>query len=309
MNINALLRRSKLWLRMLSLILLGVALTALARGEEKKITSINLATIKPLQMILYEISLGVAQSRRLLPDGFSPHDYHLKPKDMVVIEQARLVIWLGGEIEPYLKNIINSSNNSAVKFIDVSRLPGITQLAPRGHHHEGHHHHELDGHLWLDPYNVQIIATAIRDALTGIHGDKKDIIESNFAKFQQRLQSLTFTNVPHPRPFLIYHDAYQYLEKYLNIAATTFVVSDLEQKPGVRRAVEIQSSIEKLAIDCVIVGSTYDSKLLNKLFGDQRYRLKTIDPLASGFDLTAGVYGDFLQDAANKMLSCAGAVE
>lgn len=65
-----------------------------------------LTSIKPIQMITYELMLGTGTPDVLLPSGASPHDYALRPSDVKRIQQADLVIWFGQDLEPFMSKLL-----------------------------------------------------------------------------------------------------------------------------------------------------------------------------------------------------------
>ena len=279
-----------------------------------------LTTIKPLQMIVYELSLGVFQPDRLLPDGFTPHDYHLKPRDRQAVQEADLIVWLGPEMEPYLNALVeqytdaSGTENLTAKAVNVLAIPGIKKLPSRaishhrgGHSGDGHHeedHGAEDGHIWLSPENVSLMAEYLGKKLIEMDAVHKDRYEENLALFLAKIEALDLTSSKGSNAFLVYHDAFQYLEHALQRYAHEIIVSDAEDTPGIRHIIGVQKAIQKEGIECVVVGNLYNKSLLDKLFGYRVYRTATIDALASDVVLGRDSYADFLQKVSHQLLSC-----
>ena len=91
-----------------------------------------LTTIKPLQMIVHELSEGVFQPSRLLPNGFTPHDYHLKPRDRLAVQDAELIVWLGPVMEPYLIALVAQlEDQPSSQRVNVTEIAGLEILPSR----------------------------------------------------------------------------------------------------------------------------------------------------------------------------------
>lgn len=59
-------------------------------------------SMKPLGFIAAAIADGVTETRVLLPDGASEHDYSLRPSDVKRLQNADLVVWIGPEMEAFM---------------------------------------------------------------------------------------------------------------------------------------------------------------------------------------------------------------
>ena len=123
-------------------------------------------TVKPLNLIVSELTQGVATSEYVIPSGASPHDYALRPSDVKKLKQADLVVWVGPELESFLvKTMASKPENIALsQQHDISFRYYAEKDQEHAEHenetdhdheseHEGHHHnhHGIDPHLWLGP--------------------------------------------------------------------------------------------------------------------------------------------------------------
>ena len=318
-------------LRILLIFLCLGASTWVAAEPQPEFKPKILTTIKPLQMIIYELSLGVFLPDRLLPDGFTPHDYHLKPRDRQAVQEADLIVWLGPEMEPYLNALVEQYTHASgaaslsSNVVNVSAIPGIKKLPSRAisHHRGGHSaehstehsaedstadHGAEDGHIWLSAENVGVMAEDLGKKLIEMDSVHKDQYAENLVSFKAKIEALDFTSSKDSNAFLVYHDAFQYLEHALHRYAHEIIVSDAEDTPGIRHIIGVQKAIQKEGIECVVVGSFYNKSLLDKLFGYRVYRTAAIDALASDVVLGAGSYAHFLQQASQQLLSCGARV-
>ena len=269
-----------------------------------------LATIKPLQLIVSQITQGVAhESSALLPPGMTPHDFALKISDLKRIKQADLVLWLGPEMEPYLVKIMN--DKAASQQLNLSTLPAIQHLALRslagGRHHGYHEDSELDPHIWLSPENGLHIANALVEKLSALDGQNAQLYQQNLADFKRDLKQLdTFRNAfaKQQADYVVHHDAYQYLEARMGLVPVAVVTSEPEISPGVRHLTEVVEVIRERNIQCFVAGPGLSPRLVPLLFKGQpvnSYRVVELDALAGG---PATSYVSFIKDLSSRLSDC-----
>ncbi len=110
------------------------------------------SSVRPLGFIAAAIADGVTSTEVLLPDGASPHDYALRPRDVQRLQSAELVVWVGPEMEAFLTKPLASHATSPQ--ISLASLPAIKNalIKENGHHDDEHaeaaehEHHEAAGH-------------------------------------------------------------------------------------------------------------------------------------------------------------------
>jgi len=115
--------------------------------------------IAPIQALVSRVMAGVGTSEQLLPANVSPHDYAMRPSEARALQNADLVIWVGAELTPMLKDSIESLAGDAAT-LELLHLNGTRELEFResetflemslggkDHHAHGDEHHgEHDEH-------------------------------------------------------------------------------------------------------------------------------------------------------------------
>ncbi len=138
-----------------------------------------LTSIKPIQMITYEITQGVSEPDVLLDSNTSPHDYALKPSDVKRIRKADLVVWYGKDLEPFLAKVLEDQKN----VLTISEIHGLNlrefSADGRSHDHDGHHHGSHDPHFWLGHEQSIKAAEAISQKLAELDPSNKDVYQAN----------------------------------------------------------------------------------------------------------------------------------
>ncbi|BDW96768.1 hypothetical protein MACH10_24530 [Thalassospira tepidiphila] len=182
------------------------------------------------------------------------------------------------------------------------------------HHHDGVEHHEHDGidtHIWMDPANGATIAIAIADELAEIDPEHADDYRANL---QTLLASLTNLGndlrakvAPvQDKPYVVFHDAYQYLEAGLGLNAVGSITVSPDQKPGAKRLHEIEDKIHDTGAVCIFAEPQFRPAIVQAVVSDTGIRTGTLDPL--GFDIAAGptAYQEILAQNVDALVDCLG---
>jgi len=181
-------------------------------------------------------------------------------------------------------------------------------------HHDVTEHHEHDGidtHIWMDPANGATIAIAIADELAEIDPEHADDYRANL---QTLLASLTNLGndlrakvAPvQDKPYVVFHDAYQYLEAGLGLNAVGSITVSPDQKPGAKRLHEIEDKIHDTGAVCIFAEPQFRPAIVQAVVSDTGIRTGTLDPL--GFDIAAGpnAYQEILAQNVDALVDCLG---
>jgi len=195
-----------------------------AMADIKVVTS-----IKPVHSLVSGVMVGVGVPSLIIDGAGSPHTYSLKPSQAKQLQDAKLVFWMGDELETFLEGPIENiaQNATAIKLIDAHGLKKIKfreggMFDDHGHDdhdehdHEKHHDHddekhakkehddhedhdghddhghgEFDPHVWLDPVNAKAIVHEIEEALVKADPEHASTYEANAHKMMDKIDSLT----------------------------------------------------------------------------------------------------------------------
>ena len=124
--------------------------------------------------------------------GVDLHNYQPTIKDVAEISRCDMFVYVGGISDGWTKNVLSSAENKnmrTIKLFDVlsSRLREEDEEDDNDHDHD---ETEYDEHLWLSLKNAVIAAEKIKDELTAMNPDKRDLYASNFAAYKQKLDAL-----------------------------------------------------------------------------------------------------------------------
>ena len=141
--------------RIVTIIVAGGVLLVLpaASGAE---TRRVVAGFYPIAYAAQDIGGATVSVQNLTPAGAEPHDLELRPSDVVSIQRADLVLYLGEGFQPAVEKAVKSTHAHGVDLLAGFRLRS-------GKDEQGHQ--ALDPHVWLDPLRYAELASRIGGAL------------------------------------------------------------------------------------------------------------------------------------------------
>ncbi len=291
-------------------------------------------SIKPLYALVARIMQGAGTPELLVGGGASLHTYSLKPSQAAALEAAELVVWVGPGLETFLAAPLAALAGKAQQ-VEAMELPGILLLRPReGGSWEAHHHDaaeaatgvgdddesaaleaqareegEIDGHLFLDPRNAQVIAAAVAQQLATLDPANAATYTANATALAGELQALDSELAAQlaplrDRPFVVFHDAYQYFEQRYGLAAIGSITVSPDQQPGARRLAEIRDKIAGLQAVCVFAEPDFQPALIDTLVAGSSARTGVLDPEGTALPADASSYAALLRDLARNLIAC-----
>lgn len=320
-------------LRVLSLFAL---LFALLPGSGQAAPQV-VVSVKPVHDLVMGVTEGVTAPVLLVPGGASPHDYALRPSEMRALQQARVVIWVGPELENFLVRPL-AGLGAEVQRITLMKDAELVLHPVReggiwdshGHDHGGHshghshshghghsHNHaannhaqaEPDAHVWLSPENARRIVAHVADALAELDPDHAAAYAANRDRMLARLERLdeelrALLAPVREAPFIVFHDAYQYFERHYGLTPAGSITVDPSRAPGARRIQEIRQRVSQSEAICVFSEPQFRPAIVATVIEGTQARTGVLDPL--GADLLSGpdAYEQLLRNLANSLVEC-----
>jgi zinc transport system substrate-binding protein len=176
-------------------------------------------------------------------------------------------------------------------------------------HDHAHGHGEFDAHYWLDPANAEIFVRRIAEVLSAVDPDHAGLYARNAEKTSQRLAVLTEEMATRLAPvsgrgFVVFHDAYQYLEHRFGLSAVGSVTVTPGVTPGAQRIAEIRGKIESLEASCIFAEPQFEPRVVTMLAAETGAQSGVLDPL--GADLADGpdLYFEMMRRNAEALRDC-----
>ncbi|KAA8732128.1 zinc ABC transporter substrate-binding protein [Acinetobacter qingfengensis] len=184
----------------------------------------------PLYLIAQEVTKGVEQPALLLTPQQSGHDIQLTPKGRQMVQDADLVIWLGKQHEAPLQSLLSQKSN-AIALLNSSILKTLPQRDVKGRAIAN----SIDTHVWLEPNNairIGFFIAALRSQQQPQYKAQYWQNAQNFAKEMLAVSRVVNKN-SRPKNYWAYHDAYQYVERALNLQFAGALTTDPEIPPTI----------------------------------------------------------------------------
>ena len=281
-------------------------------------TDYVVVSIKPLHSLVSNVMHGAGQPHLLVHGTASPHIFSLKPSNAKRLREAKVIFWIGEILEAALIKPIKTLGIQA-NLVTLSKLDGLKLLKARNsglldnksheNHNHAHNHSEIDGHLWLDPDNAKIFIDGIERALTTADPKNANLYRKNSQRVRTRLRQISreTENTLRPvkgRPFIVFHDAYQYFENRFDIPAVGSIVVDANRPPGAKRIAAIKRKIQTVQAVCVFTEPQFSPKLATRLASNLKVRTGILDPLGANIEAGPEHYFRLMGSIATNLASC-----
>ncbi|MBC2887545.1 zinc ABC transporter substrate-binding protein ZnuA [Ochrobactrum sp. CM-21-5] len=285
-------------------------------------------SIKPLHSIVAAVMQGVGEPKLIVQGAGSEHVYSLKPSDAEAIEHAKVIFWAGPSMETFLDKSIDTLGEGAT-VVALGDAEGLTRLKFReggpfeahDHGHEDHdhaaeageghhdHHGEYDLHFWLDPENGKVLAGDIARVLSESDPEHAAQYEKNAKAYAEKLNALTKEvtaelGAVKDKPFIVFHDAYQYFENRFGIKAAGSITVSPEKAPGAARIKEIHDKIKSLGAACVFSEPQFEPKLVNTVIDGTDAKTGVLDPLGAELRDGPDLYQQLISNLAHSLKNC-----
>lgn len=290
-----------------------------------------IASIKPIHSLVTAIMGDTGRPDLLVQGAASPHTYSLRPSEARKLEQAKLVFWIGGDMETFLTKPLQSLAPNA-KIVTLSHVSGLSLLdlreggsfEPHEHdnhdhahedndtrHHDGEHHAK-DMHLWLDPENARVMAREIAKTLSEVDPANATIYESNAIALDQRLETLvreTHDGLSEIKDelFIVFHDAYHYFEDRFGLHAAGSISINPETPPSAQRVREIQDRIAATNAACVFAEPQFEPRIISVVTEGTTTRTGELDPLGADLENGPELYFQLIGNLASSLKDCLSA--
>ena len=108
------------------------------------------------------------------------------------------------------------------------------------------------------------------------------------------------------KPFIVFHDAYQYFEKRFGLTAAGAIAVAPERLPGAQRVAEIRARLRETAAVCVFREPQFSSSLVDVVVEGTNTRTGVLDPLGATIEDGPELYFSLVRAMAASFRTCVG---
>jgi len=154
-------------------------------------------TIFPLYDFARAVAGNDAELTVLLKPGAEIHSFEPTPADIIKMQNADLLLYIGGENEVWVQRVLDSMEENAPRFlmlmdtvevVEDELVEGMeAEETNGGDENEGP---DLDEHIWTAPTNAVMMVNVIADALSDIDPEYAEKYQANAAAYCEQIRDL-----------------------------------------------------------------------------------------------------------------------
>ena len=166
-----------------------------------------------------------------------------------------------------------------------------------------------DGHVWLDPENARKMLAEIARVLSEADPAHADTFKANAARADAAIKALEDEIARDlapikDKPYVVFHDAYQYFEHRFGLSAVGSITINPEAKPSAKRLTEIRKKLATLSASCVFGEPQFQTRLVATVTEGTSARAGTLDPEGALVEPGPAAYETLLRNLASGLKSC-----
>ena len=214
----------------------------------------------------------------LSPDLGCPHDYSLRPADMVRVNRADLIVVNGLGAEPFLGTLLADKPRDKVLTIsdDAATLPADPADADADEHeagpaHAAHHHHgQYNPHVWASPSQAAREVRTLARKLAAADPAHADHYRANAERYTRKLEALAERMRVAARGFktrniVTFHDAFAYLARDLDLDVIATLTVDPQTGASANQMGQLDRAIRQNHVAAIFYEPAYSDAVAKAL--------------------------------------------
>jgi zinc transport system substrate-binding protein len=154
----------------------------------------------------------------LVPETVDVHDFEPTPSSIAAVASAKVIIYNGAGLEPWIQEVISASGNTNIIKVDASQ--GIQLLPVSPQFQKGSE--TVDPHIWLSPVLAKQQVNNILQGLIQADPIDSQYFTQNAQSYQAKLdnlnnQAINATTDIMTRYFVTFHEAFAYFANQYNL--------------------------------------------------------------------------------------------
>ena len=258
-------------------------------------------SIKPVHSLVAGVMEGAGAPVLIVEGAATPHDFALKPSAARMLGRAKLIFWVGPTFESFLARPLAALAKDA-RVVPLARDPDMSLLDPdKGG----------DLHLWLDPGNARAIAEVAVRELSRLDPVNAALYQRNGEKVSSRIGALErelkerlapLSGVP----YVVYHDAFGYLERAFGLKEAGYASAGHDQRPGARGLAGVRRILGSPGVRCLFGDPRADPRLMAAMVAGLEAGTEILDPLGAAMEAGPDLYFRLQRANADALVRCLG---
>ena len=236
------------------------------------------AGFAPLAEVARRVGGDAVDVADLTPAGAEPHDLELDTDAVDAIEDADVVLYVGGGFQPAIEEIAERTDGEA---LDV--LPDDAGDDP---------------HVWLDPTKLVDIVEAVRDALADAAPDDAEAFAANAAEYVDELEALDAElerglATCERRVIVTAHAAFGHLAERYDLEPRAIAGTSPEAEPDPATLARLADEVADEGVTTIFTETLVAPDVAETLAREAGVRTAVLDPLEG---VPGGLtYGDVME--------------
>lgn len=224
------------------------------------------ASFYPLYDFVKQVGGSKVSVSNITPAGSEPHEFEPSAKALANAHAAKVFVYDGGTLEPWVDGFLADYKNVKIKAAD-----GIVLQAN-------------DPHFWLDPILATHVVDTIRDGLTIADPANAGLYAQNAEDYKVRLHLLA-SNFEQGlaqcqlRIIVTSHAAFGYLAKRYNLDVRPIAGMSPEEEPSAAKLAELSTLVKSKGITYVFFESLVPSRLADTIAAETGAKTLVFDPI------------------------------
>jgi zinc transport system substrate-binding protein len=249
------------------------------------------ATFYPLYEFARQVAGEDADVVSLVPPGVEPHDWEPSPRDLTTLRRARLLVYNGAGLEPWVERVLREAASS--QLVPVNTTEGLPLAASPGAADAGHPAsagsdaagaQPADPHVWLDPLLAVAQVEAIRTALQRVDPSHAPRYEVNAAAFIARLRALHAAYLEGlrqcaRREVVSAHAAFGYLTRRYALTQVPLLGASADHEPSPADLARLVRLARRRQVRYVFAETILDRRLVDTLAREVGAKVLVLNPL------------------------------
>ncbi|MBI5134986.1 zinc ABC transporter substrate-binding protein [Candidatus Uhrbacteria bacterium] len=271
-------------------------------------TTINVvASFYPLYYFASAIAGDDATVHNLTPAGVEPHEYELTPNDIVLLENAKLLLLNGAGLEPWANDVKSTLEGKGVVIVDTSGDVATVTTEADGTPLQ-------DPHGWLSPVAAQAQVDRIVEGFAKADPLRASVYQQRASDLKVKLAALDRQYTQglkqcNKRSFITSHNAFGYLARQYNLNQVAIAGFSPDEEPTAKALARVADLARYYQVRVIFFETLVSPKLSQTIaasVGAQTLPLNPIEGLSEA-ELAQGK--DYVSEMQKNLESLRFALE
>ena len=274
-----------------ALVVLAVLIVACPpAGADKPLV---VASFYPLYEFSRQVAGDHAEVVSLVPMGVEPHDWEPSPPDVVRVQKAKLFVYNGAGLEPWVEKLLRDAKARGTVVVRATERVALISGDRPGHEHKHApkpgasskgDKHAVDPHVWLDPVRAQAQVEAIRAGLAKVDPPNAPAYATNAQAYRTKLAALDAAFASGlkqcaRREFVTTHSAFTYPARRYGLTQIPIQGVERESEPSPADLAALVKQVKERKVQYVFFETLVSPKLAETLAREIGAKTLVLNPI------------------------------